>query len=110
KARRLGPAIEKTLFRAVQEGLTNVRKHAVDPKRVRIIIEYESAGVALRVWNNGLRGKPCSGNPVSDSPARFGLRGLKERITEHGGTLTAEPIPKGGFQLKLRIRRIEENQ
>ncbi len=98
----LEPDLEKTLFRAAQEGLTNVRKHAVDAENVRVVIKYSSDAVALSVWDDGAL---CA---APNTPAGFGLRGLLERVTQLGGTLGTEPGPKGGYQLSLRIPLIEE--
>jgi signal transduction histidine kinase len=81
------------LYRAAQEGLTNVRKHA-NASAVEIKLVYEPEQVMLTITDNGTgqRGKENEG---------FGLLGLHERITQLGGTLEAGDDPEGGFRLHI---------
>jgi signal transduction histidine kinase len=86
-----------TAYRAVAEALTNVRRHACDTSRVLVKLTRPSPGeLRLTVTNDGapadLGGRPRSG---------FGLMGLTERVELLGGTLTAEPVPTGGWRLEM---------
>lgn len=87
--------IAMTCYRAVQEGLTNVQKHALNPQQVRIRLEYALQKVLIRVSDDGLAG------PVGD--AGFGIAGLQERALQLGGELRAETIPSGGYTLELTL-------
>ncbi|MFI6549312.1 sensor histidine kinase [Streptomyces prunicolor] len=96
-ARPLPQAVEHTVFRIVQEALTNVRKHASGARAV----------LGLRV--NGERLECEVSNPVTGLPgeaagdgAGMGLRGLRERAALLGGTLNAEKRD-GVFRLRLRL-------
>ena len=94
--RPLDPRAELTLYRAAQEGLTNVRKHA-RASRVDLSLDYrDPAAVALAVRDNGPGGGP------KDSPQGFGLLGLGERARQLGGQLTAETTGQG-FTLTLTL-------
>jgi signal transduction histidine kinase len=84
-----------TLYRAAQEGLTNVRKHA-NASAVEIELVYEPEQATLTIADNGMgqRGKESAG---------FGLLGLRERVTLLGGVLEAGDDPAGGFRLHVAI-------
>lgn len=95
EVRRLGPEVEHGLFRAAQEGLTNVRKHA-GASAVTLTADFSAAHrVAVSVEDNG-RGcaKPTGG---------FGLTGLRERVALLGGTLAAGNGAAGGFALRVEL-------
>ncbi|MFG2696606.1 sensor histidine kinase [Kitasatospora sp. NPDC048407] len=100
--RRLDPgrrdwpeAVERAAYRTVQEGLTNITKHAPGaPVTVRVAARGEKLHVEVR---NG----PPAGRPTA-APlpgGGHGLIGLRERAALLGGTFTAGPTPDGGFSL-----------
>jgi signal transduction histidine kinase len=94
-ARALAPKAEHALFRAAQEGLTNVRKHA-RAQTAQLALDYrDPARVFVRVTDDGCG--PTAG------PAGHGLAGLRERIADLGGRLVAENPPTGGFCLQVEI-------
>ena len=91
------PARE-TLYRAVQEGLTNVQKHAGDAGHVSVTLAYDRQAVRLTVRDEG--------QPSSPSPAPtggFGLAGLRERTEQIGGTFHSGAGQAGGFEIQLSI-------
>ncbi len=93
--RPLPSPAELSLYRAVQEGLTNARKHA-QATRVRVILDYRAPGKAsVTVQDNGLGTRP------DKSSGGFGLMGLRERAHLLGGTVQVESMPHAGFTLKL---------
>ena len=95
--RPLDPRAELTLYRAAQEGLTNVRKHA-RASRVDVRLDYtDPAAVALTLRDNGLGSDPAA------DPGGFGLLGLSERARQLGGHLTIDAAPGAGFGLTLRL-------
>ncbi|MDF2628725.1 MAG: two-component sensor histidine kinase [Symbiobacteriaceae bacterium] len=85
-----------TIFRTVQESLTNIQKHA-RANRVWVDLDQLSDRVTLAVTNND-RGGP---RRTDAAPGGFGLMGLKERAEALQGEVTAGPIPPGGFQVRL---------
>jgi signal transduction histidine kinase len=95
EARTLPPEAEHALFRAVQEGLTNVRRHA-QAHTVLVGLDFrDPARVFVRVTDDG-RGPPAG-------PTGHGLAGLRERFAALGGSVVAEANPAGGFCLQVEI-------
>lgn len=84
-----------TLYRGVQEGLTNVQKHAA-ASEVRVSLAPAGATWVLRVADNG-----CG--PRSDGAPGFGLLGLRERAELLGGQAALEAIPGGGSALVVTL-------
>ncbi|MFJ3923165.1 sensor histidine kinase [Streptomyces sp. NPDC090022] len=98
--RPLPPTVGLTVFRVVQEALTNARKHAGNaPARVRLT--YRPDEVAVEVRN------ACPGDGAGRrTPARhggYGLIGMRERVALHGGTLEAASHEDGGFLVAARL-------
>ncbi len=99
--RPLDPRAELTLYRAAQEGLTNVRKHA-RASRVDVRLDYsDPAAVALSLHDNGLGGDPAA------TTSGFGLLGLGERARQLGGHLALDTTPGHGFGLTLTLPTTE---
>jgi signal transduction histidine kinase len=102
-------ALGLTVYRLVQESLTNVLKHAGPAAVARVTLAYTADSVELEVTDNG-RGAaatpdgsaPGPGGPPPDSPGH-GLQGMYERVALHGGELTAQPRPGGGFVVRASL-------
>jgi signal transduction histidine kinase len=96
---RLDEGLELSLYRIVQESLTNVRKHAPGA-RVWVELRYSPAGVEVEVVNGrgdgAARGRPVPG-------AGQGLVGIAERAALFGGRLEAGPLPDGGFGVRVSL-------
>jgi len=90
----LGGAAELTVYRIVQEALTNAIRHA-GAKQAHVTISYDHPEVRVRVADDG----PGSGQlPVAGQPQPgHGLDGMRERVALHGGALCAGPAPGGGW-------------
>ena len=90
---RLTKDIESTIFRVVQECLTNVYRHAKS-QNARVEIEKQSECIVVRVRDHGI-GVPKSVAGNSFSPrAGVGVNGMRERLRQLGGELIlsrAEP-------------------
>ncbi len=84
------------LYRAAQEALTNVQKHA-DAQQVWLVLGKDDEAVTLLVGDDG------QGLSLSNEQKGFGLRGLRERAEQLGGELHLEPRSGGGTQLSLRL-------
>jgi signal transduction histidine kinase len=89
-------AVGRTVYRIVQEALTNVARHARDARSVGVRIEWRADGVAVRVEDDG-RAQVGSGGEG------FGLAGMRERVTALGGRLRAAPRADGGFAVEARL-------
>ncbi|MES1168857.1 MAG: ATP-binding protein, partial [Oleiharenicola lentus] len=93
--RPLPPGIEHALFRAAQEGLTNIRKHA-HANRALVRLDFRAPShVVLELSDNGVGANGAHGG--------FGLQGLRERIEVIGGTLNAANRLEGGFALRVEV-------
>jgi PAS domain S-box-containing protein len=91
-----------TVFRVLQESLTNIAKHA-DATQVEVTLEREGDEVLLCVRDNG-RGFD-KGAPRK--PTSFGLIGLRERAALLGGALSIDSTPGKGTLVELRLRVTE---
>lgn len=95
--RRLSSPAELSLYRAGQEGLTNVRKHS-KAGHTRVILDFQTRSkVALTVADDGV-GAEQSGVSVG-----FGLLGLRERAQLLEGELRIETTPGEGFTLTFEV-------
>ncbi len=89
------PAVEATAYRVVQEGLTNVHKHAPGA-RTRVRLARRAGEVAVLVENGPSdravagAGLPSGGN---------GLVGMRERVASLGGGFVSGPTDAGGFRV-----------
>ena len=93
----LPAGIGLTVYRIVQEGLANARRHAGTVSSVEVRVRREPAGVVVEVLDDG-GGLPTA-SAVPAVPGH-GLRGMHERVASHGGTLEAGPRDGGGFRLR----------
>jgi signal transduction histidine kinase len=96
----LPPGIDVAAYRVVQEGLTNVMKHA-EQARTAVRLEYRARDLLITVSDDG-PAPDSAPEPGSVSGGR-GLIGLRERIAVYGGELDAGPRPGGGWRLTARI-------
>ncbi|MFC8009375.1 sensor histidine kinase [Streptomyces cinereoruber] len=95
--RSLPPGVALTVFRIVQEALTNARRHAGDGAHVDVRLTFAVQEVRVAVTDDG----PRSGRPVARG-AGHGLVGMRERVALHGGTLRAGP-EGAGFAVRARL-------
>jgi signal transduction histidine kinase len=94
----LPPAAALTVYRIIQEALTNVVKHAGGAaSSVRVAAEPD--GVRLAVRNDGRAGLPGGAPAGTAGAGRHGIVGMRERAAVFGGTLDAAPLAGGGFQV-----------
>lgn len=91
----LPPGIDMSAYRIVQEGLTNVLKHA-GPTTARVVVRYRESDVELEIADSGV------GVAVTNG-AGHGLAGIRERVAVYGGELEVGPRPEGGFHLRARL-------
>lgn len=97
--RELPSQTNQTLYRAAQEGLTNVRKHA-HASRVDLTLDFRgAASVRLIVQDNGI-GAAGAGDLTNGG---FGLLGLRERVQLLGGRLDFRTETGQGFTLEVEV-------
>ena len=101
--RRLGPTVDLSAFRIVQEALTNVLKHA-GPSRAEVVVRYGEHELELTVSDDG-RGAAAVLDPRRGglSGSGHGLVGMRERVALFDGELSAGPRPGGGYQVRARL-------
>lgn len=92
---RVSAALELTVYRVVQEALTNVLKHAGPDARASVTLTYAPREIIVDVLDNG---SPSGEQPTDPG---HGLRGMTERVTSMGGRMVARPRPSGGFQVTV---------
>ncbi|CAL9342883.1 hypothetical protein SUDANB108_00300 [Streptomyces sp. enrichment culture] len=89
-----------TVYRVVQEALTNTVKHAGATRtRVRLLWDEEPGRLHVRVCDDGPGGAAVDAarTPVAGYGSGHGLLGMRERVAATGGTLHTGPRPGGGF-------------
>lgn len=95
--RALPEEAREALYRTVQEGLTNVRKHS-GATRADLALDYTARTVRVEVRDDG--------TGAADPPAPgFGLLGLRERAARLGGELRLEPALGRGCALSMEVPR-----
>ncbi|MGH8944746.1 MAG: sensor histidine kinase, partial [Acidimicrobiia bacterium] len=87
--------VELAAYRIVQEGLTNVTRHA-EATSVTVAVEHRPDELVVRVDDDG-RGVPAR---PGDG---HGITGMRERVAALGGDIYAGPKPGGGFRVEGRI-------
>lgn len=93
----LPTVLEVVLLRMVQESLTNVRKHA-KARNVTVSLRVNEDGALLRVGDDGVGFDP------DDPVTGFGLRGMRNRAAQVGGTLLVHSGPDG-THVELEVPR-----
>jgi signal transduction histidine kinase len=88
----IAPALAHTVFRLVQEALSNVLRHA-GATAMQVRIAPSGDGLALSIADDG------RGQSAGAASAGNGLRGMRERVEAHGGRLQAAPGEGGGFAI-----------
>ena len=94
--------VPTTLFRVVQEALTNVLKHA-HATQVGIILEFSPTSIGAIIEDNGVG---FDVDTMMNSPVverRLGLTGMRERMLQVGGSLTVESSPGSGTTIFARV-------
>jgi signal transduction histidine kinase len=94
--------VQIALYRAVQEALTNVRKHA-QASKVLVRLRYEEGWLDLLVLDNGV-GSTADLASDGQRAGGFGLIGLGERVKLLGGQVTFGPAAAGGYRVTVRIQ------
>ena len=88
-------ALDLSAYRIVQEGLTNVRKHA-RATRADVTLDYAPGEVRIEIRDDG------SGVGANESPG-YGLVGIRERVKIYGGEMTTGRANGGGYVLSTRL-------
>jgi len=107
-----------TVYRIVQEALTNALKHAHDLASVEVTLEYRDPDISVRVTDDGHAATPVpvpgggngndhvhgNGRAATVPGGGHGVAGMAERAAAFGGTLDAGPGPSGGWEVRATLR------
>ncbi|MFV0406568.1 MAG: sensor histidine kinase [Propioniciclava sp.] len=94
----VAPAVELTVYRVVQEALTNFLKHAGPDAHARVTLTHSPHSISIDVLDTG------EAVPEPTEGGGNGLRGMYERVTSMGGTLRAGPREDGpGFHVAATV-------
>jgi signal transduction histidine kinase len=104
---RMDPELESTIYRVVQEALTNVSRHAQATRAVvSVTAARDGSSVRVAVTDDG-RGLPAGGAPSDPRgdglQGGFGLSGMRERAELVGGELELVPAPGQGTTVRLTV-------
>lgn len=94
--RDLPAAVDRTVYRIVQESLTNIARHAAATV-TSIRIDYRPDTLVIRIDDDG------KATPGTAPAPGVGLLGMRERVTALGGRLRAEPRSEGGFRVQAEL-------
>jgi signal transduction histidine kinase len=93
---RLPPTVETTVYRVVQEALSNATRHA-GASRVEVRVRRDDGAVALEVVDDGGGFDPAAGS------RGFGLPGMRERVALAGGALELDSAPGRGTAVRATV-------
>ncbi len=94
----LGAATELSVYRILQEALTNTIKHA-SATEVHVVLRYDRPFVELTVLDDG-----SGATADTQGHGGHGIEGMAERAGLHGGSLRAGPAGGGGWLVSARLR------
>ncbi|GAA3163372.1 sensor histidine kinase [Nonomuraea salmonea] len=94
----LPAAVAMSIYRIVQQALTNVITHAA-PTHCSVSVHINPRETTIEVLDDG----PRHGRPPRTGPGGHGLIGMRERVKLYGGTFSAGPRPEGGFRVAARL-------
>jgi signal transduction histidine kinase len=95
EARDLPPQVELALYRAAQEGMTNMRKYA-QASSAEVVLDYQDQEhIRLKVSDAGVG--------TDDPSGGYGLVGIRERVQMLGGMVRIETAPGEGFVLGIEV-------
>jgi signal transduction histidine kinase len=93
--------IKSTLYRLVQESLTNIVKHG-NAQAATITLHQDNDNITLVITDNG------RGFDLQSQPSGFGLLGMQERTIALGGNLQIETAPNCGCQIRVTIPHADQ--
>lgn len=104
---RLSKEIETTIFRVVQESLTNVYRHA-NSESVRIELEKQADWVSVRVRDYGTGVPKDINDRTLSSTLGVGISGMRERVRQFGGEMTVSRAEPGTLvEAKIPLFRLD---
>jgi len=93
------PVLQLTVFRVLQEALTNALRYAVQATAVDVVLAYDAAGITIEVLDDGVD----PGRGAASAGSGRGIIGMRERVAVYGGRV--ETGPAGGSR-GWRVRAV----
>jgi signal transduction histidine kinase len=100
--RRLAPEVETTIYRIVQEAMTNAAKYAA-PTRVSVLLQARNGQLSVIVEDDGRGFDVHQVFATQAGQSKLGLYGMQERAELIGGQLDVESEPGAGTTIYLRV-------
>jgi signal transduction histidine kinase len=97
----LDRGVQLTVYRIVQEALTNALKHAGHDTRVELAVGVKDTRLHIDVHDTGRGGGTVRPGPPQEEG--HGLAGMRERAALYGGTVSAGPAPGGGWTVRATL-------
>jgi signal transduction histidine kinase len=99
---RIPPGLNTTVFRIVQEAVSNALRHA-QAKSIRVTLWVEQDAVRLAIEDDGVGFDPDAVNQRVKRGEHLGLLGMTERVRNEGGTIVLDSRPGAGSRIEVRI-------
>ena len=97
--RRLAPLVESTMYRILQEALTNVARHA-QARMVGVVLKHENSVLELVIRDDGVGFDPAA---ALSEASGLGLHGMHERVALLGGSVQIASRRGHGTMIRARI-------
>ena len=102
--KRLAPIVENVIYRIVQEGITNARKHSKSGKvLVGLVQRGDRLRITIRDWGVGF-------DPTTLHKNRFGIEGIRQRARLMGGTCSIKSKPGKGTRILVELPVVEREE
>ncbi|MFQ5996853.1 MAG: sensor histidine kinase, partial [Dehalococcoidales bacterium] len=102
KERRLPSQLETTLFRVIQEAISNIAKHA-HARNVSLMLHFRRNVIGVSIKDDGSGFDVEEAIRAKDRPRGLGLLGMKERVELFHGTFAIRSHPGGGTEIDIEI-------
>ncbi|MEV0407702.1 histidine kinase [Actinoallomurus sp. NPDC050550] len=93
------PQVTTTVYRVVQESLTNITRYASGAREVTVALAHDRRDITVEVTDDA----PPAGAPRFPHSGGHGLVGMRERVEALGGTLDAGPRPRAGWSVRATL-------
>lgn len=97
RERAIGAVVSFTIYRVVQESLTNFLRHAGSSAKVDVIVTFGDDTMDVIVRDDG------RGAAATTDGKGHGLQTMRERVLAHGGRMTACPATGGGYEVHVSL-------
>ncbi|HEY3291106.1 MAG TPA: sensor histidine kinase [Anaerolineae bacterium] len=99
---RLPPELETTLFRTIQEGLSNIAQHS-QARHASVKLTSADSRIVAEVDDDGIGFDPQELQDVHEGTRGIGLLGMRERASIVGGQVIVDSRPGGGTRLRIEV-------